>query len=81
MKQVKTTTIRDFNLVATFNSDPFFIEDEDLRNEVIKELGEEANRYDSSDEEFEDLAAKLDGDADAYQFIYSSNGVTIGELK
>lgn len=68
-------------LVATFNADPFAIENDEQLAEVMKSLGEYAYRYDREDEEFEELAAKLDGNADTYEYIFANNNVIVGKLK
>lgn len=81
MKTVKTNGIENYNLVATFNADPFFVENEEMMAEVKNALGEYAERYDSNDEEFTELAEKLDGNADTFSYIYVSNGVTVGVLQ
>lgn len=69
------------NLVATFNADPFAIENDEQLDEVLNALGNTATRYDADDEEFEEMAAKLDGDVDTYEYIYSNCNVTVGKIK
>lgn len=81
MKTVKTNGIDNYNLVATYNADAFAVENEELMAEVMEALGEYAERYDQEDGEFENLAAKLDGDADTYDFILANTDVTVGILK
>lgn len=81
MKTVKTNGIENYNLVATYNADAFAVENEDLLAEVMEALGEYAERYDQEDDEFEDMAVKLDGDADTYDFILANADITVGILK
>lgn len=81
MKEVKTNGIENYNLVATFNADPFLVENEEMMEEVKNALGEVAERYDSNDEEFTELTEQLDGNADTYKEIYKSNNVIVGILK
>lgn len=81
MKTVNTDELRNRCLVATYNADAFAVEDDDVLEEVMEALGEYANRYNKDDDEFAELTAKLDGDVDTYESIYSNGEVTVGILK
>lgn len=83
MKEAVNTNIleNEPNLVATFNADPFAVENDEQLAEVMEELGEYANRYDRSDEEFEELAGKLDGNIDTYKYIFANASVIVGVIK
>ncbi len=77
---VSTSDLRNYNLVATYNADPFAVEYDEQMAEVIGALGEYADRYDKSDDKFTELAEKLDGNVDTYKHIYTNNFVTVGVL-
>lgn len=82
MKQVVSTeNLVKCNLVATFNADPFAVEYDEQLTEVMEALGNTATRYDADDEEFQELAAKLDGNEETYEYIYANNDVIVGILR
>lgn len=81
MKTVNTDELRNRCLVATYNADAFAVEYDEQLDEVMAALGEQAERYEKDDDEFAELAAKLDGDVDTYESIYSNGEVTVGILK
>lgn len=67
--------------VATFNADPFAVEDEEQLQDVINEAGYWVKKYVKGTDGFEELAEKLDGDEDTFKAIYVSDGVIFGTLK
>lgn len=81
-KQINNLSeLKNYNLVATFNADPFAVETEHQLQDVIEALGEGYRIYDKEDEQFEELAELLDGDIETYEYIYSNVHVTVGFLK
>ena len=66
-------------VVATFNADAFAVENEEQMTEVIACLSD-SKRYDLRDDEFSEMAAKLDGDISTYRCIYASPTCTAGIL-
>lgn len=79
-KYVKTSSIEKFD-VAAYNADPFCIEDDEMMENVRKDLGYWSEKYELGDEDFVELAEMLDGDKDTFKTIYFSNGVIFGVLK
>ncbi len=73
--------LKSYNLVATFNADPFAVETDQQLEEVIEALDEGYYAYDKDDEEFEELAELLDGDIETYEYIYQNTNITVGFLK
>lgn len=67
--------------VATFNADPFAVEDEYQLMDVLDECGYWVEKYTKGTDGFEELAEKLDGDEDTFKAIYVSEGVIFGTLK
>lgn len=80
MKSIKTSEIKQDFFVANFNADAFMVETEEDFEEVLSALGEQTVAYYDEDEEFSDLAERLDGTPDRYSVIYHSNGTTLGML-
>lgn len=81
MKTINTSEIKNRNIVATYNADAFAVEYDEQLDEVMAALGEQAERYDANDEEFAELAEKLDGDTTTYEYILTNGYVTVGVLK
>lgn len=69
------------NLVATYNADPFAVETDEQLHQVLMDLGVGYPIYSKGDEEFADLAAKLDGNVDTYEYICDGGDVIVGVLK
>lgn len=82
MKTVGTSEINlNNNFVATYNADPFFVEHEDMLQEVLAAAGDYVEEYTSEDEEYNDLVAKLDGNSETFAHVYAANDVIFGILK
>lgn len=79
-KYVKTSSIEKFD-VATYNADPFCIEDDEMMENVRKDLDYWSEKYELGDEGFVELAEILDGDKDTFKLIYFSHGVIFGVLR
>lgn len=82
MQTIRTSDI-DINrdMVATYNADAFAVESNEMISEIIETLGYYVNEYFPTDSEYEDLAMKLDGNANTYEHIYHANGITLGILR
>lgn len=82
MTTSNTSVLRNYtNLVATTNSDAFFIEYDEMLEQVLNEMGDFAEVYTKEDgDKFVELANQLDGDVNTYSKIFVSNGATVGIL-
>ena len=88
-KSVKLDTIDIVNAMATYNADPFLVEEEDIFNDVIKSMsGANVNACDPSDEDYDTILKQLDlmdsdgndnRDSREYQNVYdvSVNGAHV----
>lgn len=68
------------NLVATYNADAFAVETDEQLHQVLMDLGVGYPIY-KGEEKFADLAAKLDGNVDTYEYICDGGDVIVGVLK
>lgn len=66
--------------VATFNADPFAVEDEIQLQEVLDEADYWVYKYTKGTYGFKELAEQLDGDEDTFKAIYVSEKVIFGTL-
>lgn len=69
------------NLVATYNADAFAVETDEQLHQVLMDLGVGYPIYSKGEEKFADLAAKLDGNVDTYEYICDGGDVIVGVLK
>lgn len=80
-KYVKTLSIEKFDVASYNAAGPFCIEDDEMMENVRKDLDYWSEKYELGDEDFVELAEILDGDKDTFKVIYFSNGVIFGVLK
>lgn len=79
---VKTDTINTADInVATFNADPFAVDNEDLLNELLKNTDTYVKKYTSNTEGFNELCELLNGDGNLIKDIYVADKVVFGTLK
>lgn len=67
--------------VATYNADPFSVEEQDTVEEVLRNTNTWVEKYTNGTDGFQELCEKLDGDIHTYKAIYVSEKVMFGTLK